>query len=417
MPTTRRQFLKTTVGSSALVSLAPAMPNFLFASAAAAAESKGDNVLVVVQLTGGNDGLNTVIPYADDVYHQNRFQTHVARGQALKLDDYVGLHPAMTDLHGLLDQHQLSVIQGVGYPNPNRSHFESMDIWHTCQRPTLNETNATRGGRTTGWLGRFLDAAPRTDGRDIPALHLGAERQPLALTADRVRVPSAQSLEGFKLQDGGDARIRRAIEAVAAANRPADDELVNFLQRSTVSALASSQEVQEALKNYTTPVNYPGTGLGQKMRTIAQLIEAGLSTRIYYVSLNGFDTHSNQNQAHATLLRELSGAIAAFTKDMAHHGHDKRVLVMTFSEFGRRVRENASGGTDHGAAAPMILAGGRVKPGPVGKHPNMTDLDQGDLKFHTDFRQVYAAVLEQWLECKDSAKVLGEKFEPAPVIA
>jgi uncharacterized protein (DUF1501 family) len=188
------------------------------------------------------------------------------------------------------------------------------------------------------------------------------------------------------------------------------------VQQSTTVALASSQRVEQALGNYQTPVNYPGSGLATKLRTVAQLVDAGLSTRIYYLTLDGFDTHSNQAPAHASLLGELSSSVQAFLEDLAHHGHAQRVLLMTFSEFGRRVKENASAGTDHGAAAPMFLAGGRVSAGLHGAHPSLADLQDGDLKHHTDYRQVYASVLENWLAWP-SESILGGKFTSLPIIA
>jgi uncharacterized protein (DUF1501 family) len=293
-----------------------------------------------------------------------------------------------------------------------------MDIWHTARRETPGQGT---GHRATGWLGRCLDAQSASASgaaasRDVPALHLGPSRLPLALVGDRVRVPSVQTLEGFKLEDGGSERVRRVIREAAAARREDGDDLVTFLQQSTVSALESSRRVQESLAHGKAAVAYPGTGLGKRLQTVAQLIDAGLETRVYYVELDGFDTHANQAAAHAGLLAELSGAVTAFVQDMTARGHGKRVLAMTFSEFGRRVKENASQGTDHGAAAPMFVAGGRVKSGLIGKHPSLADLDEGDLKFATDFRGVYAGVLEHWLGVA-SEPVLGKGFAPVKVTA
>jgi uncharacterized protein (DUF1501 family) len=236
---------------------------------------------------------------------------------------------------------------------------------------------------------------------------------PLALVGEETRVSSVDALEGFKLDAGADERLRKAMQQAAAARRDGDD-LVTFLQHGTLSAMDSSRRVQESLGKYKTDVKYPESGLARRLKTVAQLIDAGLGTRVYYLDLDGFDTHANQGGAHAGLLAELSGAVAAFVNDLEAHGHGKRVLTMTFSEFGRRVRENASQGTDHGAAAPLFVAGGRVKSGLIGKHPSLTDLDEGDLKFTTDFRGVYAAVLEQWLGVA-SEPVLGAKFQAVPV--
>ncbi len=404
MTTTRRQFLSTAAGAS-LISLSPAVPDFLLRAAAAETSAKGEKILVVVQLTGGNDGLNTVIPYGDDEYYKNRSTLAVGRTQVHKIDDYVGFHPAMNGFSELVEAGQLAVVQGVGYPNPNRSHFESMDFWHTAGR--------NKGSRPTGWLGRYLDASAADAGRDVAALHLGGEDQPLALAAESVHAPSIRSFERFRLQKLDAEQIRRAI--ADTKSEESDDDLLSFVRTSAISALNASRRVEEGMKQYKTDEKYPGSDLAQKLKTVAQLIDAGLSTRVYYVSLAGFDTHAQQAAAHASLLGELSGAVTSFIRDLVAHGHGERVLLMSFSEFGRRVAENASRGTDHGAAAPMFLAGGGIKPGLIGKHPSLTDLEIGDLKHHTDFRQVYAAILDNWIGC-DSQTILGAGFEPVEIL-
>jgi uncharacterized protein (DUF1501 family) len=408
---TRRRFLQTSLGSSALLSAGVSVPAFLVRAAEAAAAQQRDptgHVLVVVQLSGGNDGLNTVIPYADEAYNRNRIVLRIPAGQVLKVDGQVGLHPQMTGFAKLLEEGRLAILQGVGYPNPDRSHFRSMDIWHSA-RPDVEKP-------VDGWIGRFVERAERAAGQDVPALHLGPDELPLALVSQRRAVPSLQSLEGFRLRTAGGAVPLSSLKQLAAVERAEADSLLSFVQRSTLNAYASSQQIQEAISSDRSPVKYPGFGLSRKLQSVAQLIDAGLSTRIYYVSLDGFDTHANQAEAHAALLSELSQSVSAFAADLAERGHLDRVLVMTFSEFGRRVRENASQGTDHGAAAPMFLVGGTVKPGPIGAHPSLTNLDrEGDLKFHTDFRSVYATLLERWLGCP-SEEVLGKRFEPAGVL-
>ena len=421
--TSRRSFLRGSLSSAALVALAPTVPQFLVSASARAAENNAETVLVVLQLSGGNDGLNTVIPFADDEYRKGRPSLAIPAAQVRKVDDSIGLHPSMEGFSKLLEAGQLGIIQGVGYPNPDRSHFSSMDIWHTAMRETgggVMMSGPDRGHRATGWIGRCLDvhAPARGKGGDLPGLHLGSGsgRLPLALVGDEVRVSSVQALDGFTLEDGGDERVRKAIQQAASAPREGDDELVAFLQRGTLAALDSSRRVQESVKRYKTEVTYPETALASRLKTVAQLVDAGLNTRIYYLDLDGFDTHANQGAAHASLLSELAGAVSAFVRDVSAHGHGERVTVLTFSEFGRRVKENASQGTDHGAAAPMFVAGGKVKAGLIGKHPSLSDLDEGDLKFSTDFRSVYAGVLEHWLGVA-SAPVLGEKFAPLKVTA
>jgi uncharacterized protein (DUF1501 family) len=403
MLTSRRQFLSATLGAS-VVSLAAPIPQFLRVAAAREGNAKGETALVVIQLSGGNDGLNTIVPFADDVYRRNRKQLAIPADQVLKIDDYLGFHPSLRGFADLLESGRLAVVQGVGYPNPNRSHFESMDIWHTCRRKDQ--------ARPDGWIGRYLDGAHQAAGRDAPALHLGQHKQPFALMARDVRVPSVRSLERFRLQ--GDDALRAAARDLAQAERPAENDLLGFVQSSTSAALAASERVEKAAGHYEELAKYPTSELAQQLRLVAQLIDAGLTTRIYYLEIDGFDTHANQAAAHAALLEQVSNGLKAFLDDVSAHGHGERVATMCFSEFGRRVEENASEGTDHGAAGPMFVAGARVRSGLIGKHPSLTDLDEGDLKHHTDFRQVYAAALEQWLGW-ESDSVLDGRFEPTPL--
>jgi uncharacterized protein (DUF1501 family) len=240
------------------------------------------------------------------------------------------------------------------------------------------------------------------------------------LAARDVPTPSIRSLDQFKLDTGsGDPGKRdagrAALVAAASAPRSGASDLLKFVQTRTTSALEVSRRIESAAKDYKTPVSYPGSDLAQKLKRIAQLIDAGLATRVYYVSLDGFDTHSDQRDAHAGLLSTLGGALAAFAEDLAAHMQLDRVLTMVFSEFGRRVEENASRGTDHGAAAPLLLVGSKVRTGLVGQHPKLDDLADGDVKFHTDFRSIYAAVLEKWLAWP-AAPILGEGFAPADVL-
>lgn len=421
----RRQFLQHTLGTSALISSGVAVPAFLARSAQVLADEKkpaagkpsGDKVLVVVQLSGGNDGLNTVIPFADPAYNRNRIALRIGRDQVKKVDDQVGFHPRMEGFAKLLEANRLAIVQGVGYPNPNRSHFESMDIWHSANPGVAGKDYdplKSTTGSSSGWLGRTLDLARKVSGplagQDVPALYLGANELPLALVARNTPVPSFDSLDSFRLQTGGGALSSSALRNVAAVSRESAPPLTDFVRRSMLSAIDSSEKVQDALRSDRSPVKYPGFGLARKLQNIARLIDAGLKTKIYYVSLDGFDTHANQADAHAGLVDELASSVKAFVDDLAQRGHLERVLLLSFSEFGRRVRENASAGTDHGAAAPLFLAGSQVKSGAIGKHPSLTDLDQeGDLKFHTDFRQVYATILDSWLGA-DSAEVLGDRF-------
>ncbi len=402
---TRRDFLGTAAAGGALITFGAPAPGMLCQAAAASPDDQ--RVLVVVELAGGNDGLNTVIPHSDDAYKKAREQIGIKQADTLAVTPELGLHPSLRGLADLLEQGRFAVVQGVGYENPNRSHFESMDIWHSCQRKS--------DPRHDGWIGRYLESDGLESSPDPSALHLGKEKQPFALMSRDVRVPSIQSLKQFRLLGGDAGQVREAIGQLAQQQHPGENDLLSFVQSSTSSALEVSQRMESAGVNYQPSEAYPTSGLGQKMETVAKLIASGLQTKVYYVRLDGFDTHANQPDAHAALLREVGEGISTFVRDINAHGDGDRVMVMCFSEFGRRVAENASDGTDHGTAGPVLVAGNQVQAGLIGKHPSLSDLDQGDLKFHTDFRQVYAAVLENWLSC-DSESVLGGKYQPVKLL-
>lgn len=402
--TTRRQFLRR---APALLTFGSLAPGVLLRAAEQSRQHGDDRILVVVQLSGGNDGLNTVIPFSHDVYRRSRPTLALPAEQVLRIDAELALHPALRGLADLLEAGRLAIVQGVGYPQPNRSHFESMDIWHTCARKEQR--------RADGWLGRCLERLPAGPSVDVPGLHLGLEQQPLALASRSLRVPSIRSAEQFHLQTS-DGEQSGDVAAMAAARRDGADDLLGFVQSSTTSALAVAERFARAPQVLEPAAGYPMTELGRKLGQVARLITSGLTTRIYYVALDGFDTHSQQAAAHAALLRQLGDAVAAFIQDLVQQGCGDRVLVQCFSEFGRRVAENASQGTDHGAAAPLFLAGTQVRSGLIGPHPGLDDLDDGDLRHHTDFRQVYAAVLEHWLGC-DPEPILGGRYTPVDAIA
>jgi uncharacterized protein (DUF1501 family) len=413
MNANRRAFLKASLTGGSLASLGLSVPGFVARTALAAAPSgkpgARETFLVVIQLTGGNDGLNTVIPFKDDLYAKYRPTLRVARSQVKKLNDHVGLHPQMDGLAGLMQDNALCVVQGVGYPNPDQSHFRSMDIW---------QAGSTAKEVTEGWLGKALKKLPA----GVPSFHLGGnnEAAPLALTGAPVRVPSITSLADFQLKteaaSGAEQRDQRAIIEGTAKTTSSKPGLLDFVRRTAVNTYDSSKRLQEIAKNYQPKVPYPQTPLANKLKLAAQLVDADLGARLFYVSIDGFDTHANQQQAHANLLKQVSDAMTAFYKDLAARGHKDRVLLMTFSEFGRRAKENGSKGTDHGSAAPMLLVGGKVKAGVVGAHPDLGKLAMGNLVHHTDFRQVYAAVLDRWLGV-DSKEVLGAAFTPVDVLA
>jgi len=393
----RRSFLK----SSLLVPAAAATLPALFARALRAGEpgEPGDRVLVLVQLDGGNDGLNTVVPYGDDAYYNARPGLGVGPKQlAARLDDHVGLHPSLAGLRDAWGEGRLGVLQGVGYANSSRSHFTATDTWHTA--------TVERTGRSTGWVGRALDRCAA--GSEVPALYLDGGPLSLSLVGDRVVVPSVADAQRFRVSGRKDL-------LVDVAKREREEETLEYVRRSAAQAYRTSQRVEAALAGGRGADAYPGSDLGRRLWQIARLVEADLPARVYAVRLTGFDTHSRQANAHAQLLKVLGDALGAFAKDLKRTGLDGRVLTVTYSEFGRRVKENRSLGTDHGAAAPMFVMGGAIEGGLHGAHPSLTDLDDGDLRHHTDFRQVYATVLDRWLRV-DSTAVLGRKYAPVSFV-
>ncbi|HVV99980.1 MAG TPA: DUF1501 domain-containing protein, partial [Planctomycetaceae bacterium] len=400
----RREFLS----ASSVLAWSAAAPALFqrIAQAAPASNQPGghQNVLVVVQLTGGNDGLNTVVPFTDPAYIAARPTLKQSAAQVKKINDSLGLHPSLGGFAQLLEQGQLAILQGIGSPNPNRSHFVSMDIWHKATAAVVEQP--------LGWIGR---AIPQLGGVGA-ALQIGDEAPALALVGATGNAPELKSLSDYQLkvaEKGDDAAKREAIEQLASGSNSGGG-LRDLVRRSAQETYKSAASLREIGEKYETPVMYPATGLAGRLKLVAQLIDAGVPERVYYTSLAGFDTHADQAAAHARLLQELGDAVSAFHADLKHHGHADRVVTLTFSEFGRRVRENGSQGTDHGAAAPCFVVG-PVKAGPLGAHPSLTDLTDGDLKFHTDFRSIYATLLEQWLKVP-SREVLGDAYPVLPLL-
>ena len=427
-PLTRREFLHHGV---ALVSTAATVPAFLHTSAlavtdpdSAVASKPGvpdHRVLVVVQLSGGNDGLNTVIPVGEKAYYDGRPTIAIAARDALGLDERkgVGLHPSLTGLKGLFDEGLAAVVQGVGYPNPNRSHFASMDIWHAGD--TLDGSNAGVP-KGTGWIGRSLDGKGGGDASAAPldstACVCIGDEAPIAAQGRRFAPVAFESAALFRwtgqdlhpaLAGPYDQINRGGVLGSAPATGAAA-----FVQRTALDAQLASDRIRAAVAN--KPVtSFPNGSLANQLRMVAAMIRAELPTRVYYVAQGGYDTHAGQPNRHANLLAELGNALAAFQTEMRAIGAAERVLTMTFSEFGRRVRQNASAGTDHGAAGPMFLVGPTVRPGVLSDHPSLTRLDNGDLAHTVDFRSVYATVIDQWLGA-DSTAVLGRRFAAARVL-
>jgi len=410
MAPTRRDLLKSLVGSPAVLSLSPVVPAFLARAArAAAADDRRDTVLVVVQLTGGNDGLNTVAPYADDAYGRRRDTLRLSARDVLPIGSDLGFHPAMGGFARLLKEGRLGIVQGVGYPASDRDHRWGLHNWHTAM-PDQRRC-------PTGWLGRAIDDACEADASRLPGLFVGSIERPFALAARNAVVPSIRSardmtLHAFPRSGGAGGPLPPAPLPRGGDGNP----LADYVQRAAIAAQATSRQVQAVIAGAGGTGGYPPHGLSMDLKAIAELIRADAGIRIFFAELGGggiggFDNHADQRANHAALLRQLSDSVAAFADDLARHNCLDRVVLATFSEFGRTLSENGRRGTGHGAAAPMFLVGGRVRAGLIGTHPSLSDLDGDAPKFHTDFRRVYASVLERWLGF-DSRKILGVKFDP-----
>lgn len=422
---TRREFLRhSTLGVAAAWTVPAFLERTFFSLNAAAADAAiqtatgADHpILVVLQLAGGNDGLNTVVPFADDAYLRSRPTLGFKRPDILQLDDYCGLNRQLIGLKGLYDSGNLSIIQAVGYPNPNRSHFRSTEIWQTASDADKNEAY--------GWLGRYFDACCAGEDPSV-GVSIGGT-VPQAFTARNPTGISFSDPERYRwMGEGGDGEMAfrdlnddddggdGTVGAIGGANNTEISSL-DFLKRTALDAQVSSDEVRQIARKYKSTVTYPINKLGTELNLVAKMIAGGMKTRVFYVSQGGYDTHNGQAGTHDRLLKNLDECLAAFCADLKQQGNFNRVMVMTFSEFGRRVEQNANGGTDHGAAAPMFLLGGALKPGIHGKAPSLTDLYRGDLKFGIDFRAVYATMLEDWLKVQ-SVPILGRQWKKLGLI-
>ena len=427
---TRRDFLRSAVlGASATWTL-PGFVDRTFAelgqgaadSAVQFASGKDDTILVVLQMAGGNDGLNTLVPFGNDAYHKARPRIGKKAKDVIKLEDGLGLNSSLPFLGSLFKDGGLGVVQGVGYPNPNRSHFVSTSIWETAD-------TSNRSG--TGWLGRYFDNA--CEGID-PTVGISFNKTtPESFGAMRNPGVSLSSPELYRWIHGGGQKAE-AEGFFSEMNQPtAHDEdasggsidmpaggktggisgesNLDFLERVALDAQVSSKKILEVAAKHKTNVQYDGTPISRNLNLVSRMIAGGMPTRVYYVSHGGFDTHTGQVNSHDRLLGQLDTALKSFFTDLKQQGNDKRVVLMTFSEFGRRVSENASGGTDHGKASCMFVAGGGVKGGLYGKYPSLTELSQGDLAHTVDFRSVYADLLGGWLKAPGIGKILGGDFK------
>ncbi|HXC99168.1 MAG TPA: DUF1501 domain-containing protein [Verrucomicrobiae bacterium] len=437
---TRRDFLRTTVLGGALSWTVPAFLSNTFSalhaeaadSATQVATGRDGSILVVLQMAGGNDGLNTVVPFSNDYYRSARPRLGIAANDVLKINDSVGLHPSLTGFKSLYDGGNLSIVQGVGYPNPNRSHFRSTEIWQTASDSERIEKY--------GWIGRYFDNACAgcdatvgvSIGNQMPQAF--ASKTPTGVSLQnpqsyrfidgagggnseqsyrKLNTPDMEPAMDSQAADGGsDVNSGGTIGAISGPS-PHTGSALDFLERTAMDAQVSSDKILAVSTKVQNKAAYPQSPLGTSLSLVARLIGGGLPTRIYYVSQGGYDTHTNQINTQQRLLKELGDSVKAFTDDMKAQGNMGRVLVMTFSEFGRRLTENANAGTDHGAAAPMFVVGEKVRAGLVGHYPSLApgDLLNGDIRYNVDFRSIYAGILEGWLKTP-SAPILGRHFQP-----
>lgn len=435
---TRREFLRSTLLGASAAWTVPMFIERTFGELHQQASDlstqpvtgKDDTILVVLQLAGGNDGLNTLIPHSDDAYHRLRPKLAKKSSEILRLDDHHGLNAAMPFLNTMFHEGNLGIVQGVGYPNPNRSHFVSTSIWETA-----DPANRT----ATGWIGRYFDnACPGAD----PTVGISFNKtQPESFGAAKNPGISLTTPELYRwLYSGGEKA--RAEEFFAKMNQPSppseEDEPsgggsiampgggkpgviqgenpLEFLERVALDARVSSKKILEVAAKHKTSVHYDGTPIARNLNLVSRMIAGGMTTRVYYVSHGGFDTHNQQQNSHDRLLGQLDAALKSFFTDLRQQGNDKRVVVMTFSEFGRRVAENASAGTDHGKASCLFVAGPAVKGGLHGSTPSLTDLSDGDLRHTVDFRSVYASLLTDWLRAPNTQPILRGNYPKLPLL-
>jgi len=432
--TTRRSFLRTTLLGGALSWTVPSFVAQTFSALHASADGaltqvatgKDAPILVLIQLAGGNDGLNAIVPYTNDYYYNARPTIGVPANQILRLNDTLGLNPALAGFKSLYDAGHLSIVNGVGYPNPNRSHFRATEIWQTASDSDKFLTD--------GWLGRYFDNAcggcDPTVGINIgPRLPQAfSSHHPTGITLEN---PGSYRFMGAGTNDDEEIAYRSmyntedggadggASISMVSGHQGLDDgqSALDFLERTSMDAEVSSDKILAIAGKTKNNVPYPRSGLANNLQLVARLIAGGLPTRVFYVSQGGYDTHSGQRNAQDNRLKELADSVKAFTDDLTAMGEFDRVIIMTFSEFGRRVTENGSRGTDHGAAAPMFLFGSKLKSGLLGAEPSLApaDLQDGDIRYNTDFRSVYASLLQNWLQTP-SVPILGRQFSPLPIL-
>jgi len=364
----------------------------------AAGDSNGYKNLVIIQLSGGNDGLNTIVPFGNDIYYQKRNTIAISQADIIKLNEMQGLNPSLSALKEIYDQGWMSIINSVGYPNPDRSHFRSMDIWQTA--------SASDQFLTTGWIGRYLDSNCQDCKHPYTAIEVD---DTLSLAMKGAKMKGIAVRDANKLyQTTREPFFKDLVHDHDNGNLSEDN--LGYLYKTMIETYSSADYIQNTSKTYSVSAEYPNTELGNQLKTVSKFINSGLQTRVYYISLSGFDTHVRQQEQQARQLKIYGDAVAAFVKDLKQTGKLDDTLVMTFSEFGRRVEQNASNGTDHGTANNILIYGGKLKKaGIYNSAPDLSQLDNGDLKYQIDFRDVYATLLDKWLNVSNSM-VLTKSF-------
>jgi uncharacterized protein (DUF1501 family) len=386
---------KTFIQTGTLASASVMLPGFLHALSRKPTVPPGNKVLVIVQFNGGNDGLNTIIPVTNDIYYRERPRLAIDKTKTLTLTDDAGLHPALVACKALYDEGNLAMLNTVGYPNPDRSHFRSMDIWQSGSQS--NEYIYT------GWLGRYLDA--QCSGCDKPTQIIEMDDM-LSLAMKGKNYSGIATTDPKRLYNSSNDPYYKQL----IAGYQHGEETADYLYKTMGDAINSASYIHDKSQLQAAGKNYPATELGKNLRTIASLILSDINTKVYYVSLGSFDTHINQEAQQKRLFMQFNDAIKAFTDDMKAQHRFEDVLLMTFSEFGRRVGQNASNGTDHGTANNMFLISGALKQkGFLNPLPDLADLIDGDLKYTVDFKSVYATVLANWLGADDQ-KIIGKSY-------
>jgi uncharacterized protein (DUF1501 family) len=396
----RRDFIKL----SGLAAASMFIPKFIKATGnEIELLSPGSKVFVVIQLSGGNDGLNTIIPFNDDLYYKNRPKISIKKSEVIKLNSELGFNPSMKDLKDVFDDGYLTVVNNVGYPNPDHSHFRSMDIWQTAS--SSNEF------LNTGWIGRYLDAECKDCENSFRAIEAD-ETLSLVMKGENKTGMAFQDAE--KLYAMANKKIYQDFEKLTKHGK--QNGSLDYLYKTLAEATSNAKLIYEKSKIYKSKLTYPATQVAKNLKMISELIVSGLETKVYYTSFSGFDTHANQNNRQSDLLKQYSEAVKAFLKDLKQNNRIDDVVVLTFSEFGRRVAENASGGTDHGTANNVFVAGGKLrKPGIFNEQADLKNLDSGDLKFEIDFRSIYQDVLGRWLNI-NAKSILGKSFDKVSVV-